>query len=162
MRSRAGGRRLTYLRAFHEIVGPSDGQLVITAEQGTTLIAQRMLKENTNYHCDKDGVFLRLKQDAGGYDKDVAAMAIGWKSERYSKAVDGSLIIRRTVRGGGVFMFLPLISSSEDWSRFPAVASPRTSTFPGHDQTAIAPRAGLGGRISRHRDHLTRPLLSVF
>lgn len=101
-----------------KIAGPSDGHLIITAEQGDTLVVQRTLIEHSDYECHRDGVSLKPKQDGAGYDKDLAAMAFFWKGERYSRAADGALIIRRTARGGGMMLYVPMIGASEDWSRF--------------------------------------------
>jgi hypothetical protein len=104
-----------------EIVGPDDGKLVISAEQGTTVLELRTINENTDYQCDKGAILIRGNPDTTPWYNRRSFVS---KSVRYSKAVDGSLIIRRKTIGAGAIAYLPIFESNEDWSRFPALQLP--------------------------------------
>lgn len=100
-----------------EIFGPLEGRLVFTALRGDTPISQRTLTEHKDYECKEDGVSLKENQLHHWYDQNSGFYS--WSSERYWHASDGALIIRRTGRGFGAALYIPVFGASEDWSRFP-------------------------------------------
>lgn len=105
-----------------EIVGPSHGRLVFTTEQGDRAIMQRTLIEHHDYECKGDSVSLKNYKFEESHGGGVGSMS--WSSERYWRATDGSLIIRRTSIGAGGISTIPIFGSTEDWSKFPHSAQP--------------------------------------
>ncbi len=72
--------------------------------------------------CDKGEIKLADPQSPGATSAEGVVGVLN--STLYlSRAADGSLLIRRSVVGAGVGMFIPFVAAGWDWSRFPMFES---------------------------------------